>query len=187
MRGEFVSRTRKLARYLIFTVATSTIMSWSCSKTNMCYITTHWESDLSMRDQSIVAVSVETCFLGFGRKHMNGTSTEVHYWLLLFMPNLTCQTSLYLERSFLMIIFWKATCQSELLFPHLLGQVDIPNRILVSSFADSLSTVECQLIKACLTPKIFQPAFSASSSICLVSLAQGKCLHLRIYVYTLFK
>ena len=33
----------------------------------------------------------------------------------------------------------------------LLGQIDIPDKILVSSFADSLSSVECQLVKTCLT------------------------------------
>ena len=38
-----------------------------------------------------------------------------------------------------------------LLATMLLGQVDIPDRMLVTSFADSLSTVESQLIKACLT------------------------------------
>ena len=33
----------------------------------------------------------------------------------------------------------------------LLEQIDIPDKILVSSFADILSSVECQLIKTCLT------------------------------------
>ena len=33
----------------------------------------------------------------------------------------------------------------------LLEQIDILDKILVSSFADSLSSVECQLIKTCLT------------------------------------
>ena len=32
----------------------------------------------------------------------------------------------------------------------LLEKIDIPDKILVSSFADSLSSVECQLIKTCL-------------------------------------
>ena len=78
------------------------------------------------------------------------------------MLNLACQTSLHWEKSFLMAGYLlKGYLPVRVAFPSLatmlLRQVDIPNRMLITSFADSLSTVECQLIKACLiiTAKTF--------------------------------
>ena len=52
----------------------------------------------------------------------------------------------------------------------LLGQVDIPERMLVASFVDSLSTVECQFLKGCLS--------IASTSEKFSSVVQGKLVDL---------
>ncbi len=50
----------------------------------------------------------------------------------------------------------------------ILGQIDIPDKILVSSFADSLSYVECQLLKTCLN--LETNSFSANVQAKLVNL-----------------
>lgn len=99
-----------------------------------------------MREQSIVVASVETCFLGFGMKHMNITLTEVH-----LTPVVHAQSNLsdfiapgkILSHGYLLEGYLPVRVAFPSLAAVLLGQVDIPDKMIVSAHK-GLSDYHCQ-------------------------------------------